>query len=353
MNSTPSNHFFGALLLAGAVLALLIFLPFLTPIVLATVLALIFRPMHRIIVKAFFRGNERSSLAAFISIFIVAIIVLIPGFFIIGKLYSEIQNAYYFLIDEASRSTVITFLNNIAQHISNFLFNVYQPLSFDSLNITQYFQSGLEWAFSNIDTIFTGISKVLMGIFISFLALFYFLRDGGEFRKQIITLSPLGDADDERILSRLEQAIYSVVAGSLIVGIIQGVLTGIGFALFGVPSPAIWGSIAAVAALIPGVGTSLVLVPGILYLFFTGSTIYAVGLLIWGMLAVGLIDNILGPILINRGIKIHPLMILLSVLGGISFFGLIGFILGPIVLAFLFALLEIYRISRISNHGIN
>ena len=99
-------------------------------------------------------------------------------------------------------------------------------------------------------------------------------------------MSPLGDEHDERILKRLEQTIYSVVAGSLIVGLIQGILTGIGFAIFGVPSPAIWGSIAAVAALIPGFGTSLVIVPGILYLFLTGSTAYAIGLLIWGMLAV-------------------------------------------------------------------
>jgi predicted PurR-regulated permease PerM len=108
----------------------------------------------------------------------------------------------------------------------------------------------------------------------------------------------------------------------------------------------VWGSIAAVAALIPGVGTALVVVPGVLYLFFTGSTGYAIGLLIWGLLAVGLIDNLLGPLVVNRGIKIHPFIILLSVLGGLTFFGLVGFILGPLIIAFLFALLEIYKNSK-------
>jgi len=347
--NSSSNHFFTALLLAAAVLALLIFLPFLTPVILAITLTVIFGPMHRLIVRIFFKNKERSSFAAFISILIVAVIVLIPGFFIAGKLYDEIQNAYYFLTEESSRSAVITLLNSITQNLSNFLFNVYQPLSFDSLNVTEFFQSGLEWAYSNVDTLFTGIGRVAMGIFIAFLALFYFLRDGLEFKRQIITLSPLGDNDDERILKRLEQAVYSIVAGSLIVGLIQGILTGIGFALFQVPSPAIWGSIAAVAALIPGIGTALVIVPAILYLFFTGSTGYAIGLLVWGMLAVGLIDNILGPVLMNRGIKIHPFIILLSVLGGIAFFGFVGFILGPLVLAFLFALLEIYRTSKNPN----
>lgn len=346
MTSSSSHHFFSALLLTSSVLAVFIFLPFLTPVILAITLSVIFGPLHRFVLKNMFGNKERSGMAAFVTIVVIAVIVLIPGFLIIDKLYNEIQDMYYFLTNEGSRSTVINTLNSLANGISNMLFNVYTPISFDSLNITKYLQGGLEWAFSNIDVLFTSVTRVIMGIFITFLALFYFFRDGKEFRKQIIALSPLSTTDDEMILNRLERAVYSIVAGSLIVGVIQGILTGIGFALFNVPSPAIWGSIAAVAALIPGVGTSLVLIPGILYLFFTGSTINAIGLLVWGLLAVGLIDNFLGPILVNKGTKIHPLLILLSVLGGISFFGVSGFILGPLVLAFLFSLLEIYRLSK-------
>jgi predicted PurR-regulated permease PerM len=211
--------------------------------------------------------------------------------------------------------------------------------------VTTILQRGLEWAFSNLDTVFSGASKIVLAVFIMLLALFYLLRDGRELKRQIIALSPLGDDDDNRIFKKLEQTIYSIFAGSILVGLIQGVLTGIGFAIFGVPNPALWGSIAAVSALIPGIGTSLVMVPGVLYLFFTGSTTPAIGLLIWGVLAVGLIDNFLGPIFINRGVKIHPFLILLSVLGGLIFFGPVGFVLGPIILAFLFALLDIYRAS--------
>ena len=100
-----------------------------------------------------------------------------------------------------------------------------------------------------------------------------------------------------------------------------------------------WGVVAALAALIPGIGTALVLLPAIGYLFFTGSTGMAIGLLVWGFVAVGLIDNFLGPILVNRGVKIHPFLILLSIFGGPSFFGPIGFVLGPLIVALLFALL--------------
>ncbi len=349
MTRTSAQYFFGGLVLAVVVLAILIFIPFLTPLVFAIALAIIFGPVYRFFMRVFARGKEKSTFSAFLTLIVVAIIVLVPAFFIVNRMYAEIQSMYFYLTEEGSRDSVINTLNSASVVVSNALFNIYPAASFDSLNVTEYLQGGLEWAFSHVDTLFTGVGKVMMGIFIAFFALFYFLRDGREFKRQVITLSPLMDKDDELIFRKLEQAVYSVVAGSLIVGVIQGILTGIGFALFGVPEPTVWGAVAAVAALIPGVGTSLVIIPGILYLFFTGSTSAAIGLLIWGLLAVGLIDNLLGPVLVNRGMKIHPFIVLLSVLGGLAFFGIVGFILGPLIIAFLFALLEIYKSQKTSS----
>lgn len=262
-----------------------------------------------------------------------------------GKIYTEVQMAYVYLISEGNMTTVVGTLNALAAQVSEMFFGLYPAYSFDTVNITNIFARVLEWIFSNLDTVFTGVSKVALGAFIMCLALFYFLRDGRVLKRQLIALSPLVDMDDERIIRKIEQAIYSVFAGSIIVALIQGILTGIGFMIFGVPNPALWGSIAAVSALIPGIGTALVIIPGIIYLFATGFTVHAIGLLVWGVVAVSLIDNILGPTLVNRGVQIHPFLILLSVLGGMIFFGAIGFILGPIVLALLFALLDIYRTS--------
>ncbi len=339
------NHFFFGLLLAIVVLAVFIFLPFLTPIVLAAAIAVVFAPMHRVIVRWFFKDRERSSFGALATLIVITIIIFIPTLLITGKIYTEVQSMYGFLIDESGRSQVIAALNSGAQSLSHVFLDLYPAYSFDSFNVTNVLQKVLEWLFSNLDTVFSGASKIVLSVLVMLLALFYFLRDGRELKRQIISLSPLGDSDDEKIFKKLERTIYSIFAGSIAVGIIQGILTGIGFAIFGVPSPALWGSIAAVSALIPGIGTALVIIPGIIYVAFTGTTASAVGLLIWGILAVGLIDNFLGPIFVNRGVKIHPFLILLSVLGGIIFFGPIGFVLGPIVLAFLFSLLEIYKSS--------
>jgi predicted PurR-regulated permease PerM len=131
--------------------------------------------------------------------------------------------------------------------------------------------------------------------------------------------------------------------GSLFIALIQGCLTGIGFAIAGVPNPALWGSVAMISALIPGIGTSLVLIPGILFLFGTGHPGPGFGLLAWGALAVGLIDNFLSPKLLGRGTNLHPLFILFSVMGGLALFGPLGFLFGPLVLSLWSALISIYQ----------
>ena len=161
-------------------------------------------------------------------------------------------------------------------------------------------------------------------------------------RKKLITLSPLADKYDEEISSRIGLAINSVIRGTLVLAIIQGFLTGIGLLLFGVPSPAFWGSVAAVSALVPGVGTALISIPAVIYLLATGSQVAAIGLGIWAIVAVGLIDNLLYPKLVQRRMKIHSFFILLFVLGGLVFFGPMGFILGPVTLSLLAALLDVY-----------
>ncbi len=237
-------------------------------------------------------------------------------------------------------------MNAFSKSLSARFFNAFPAYDFSDLNVTVYIQNFLEWSFANLDTIFSSVTKLAFQIFIMLFALFYLLRDGSKLKKALISLSPLLDTYDEKIILKVKQAIRSVVAGSLMVSVIQGIMTGVGFLIFGVPNPALWGSFAVVAALIPAFGTSLVLGPGIIYLFLESTQLHAFGLLAWGALAVGLIDNYLSPILMNRGIQIHPFIILLSVMGGLAFFGPIGFIAGPLIVALLAALFEIYKATK-------
>ncbi len=332
MVHSGSNYFFLAILSVAIILAILIFLPFLSPLVLAAALAVIFYPLHRKVLAKFFKNNEKSNLGALLTLVIVAVIIFVPLTFIAVRISTEVREIYLIIIDPAKQSQI---MDGVQSAIGSFDFNVVEILQ----NVTH-------WAFTNINEIFGKVSKVLLEIFIMFLALFYFLRDGRELKRQLISISPLGDVNDVLIINKLQQAVRSIFAGSIAVAIVQGILSGIGFAIFGVPNPVLWGLVAALAALIPGIGTALILIPAIGYLFFTGSTGAAIGLLIWGVVAVGLIDNFLGPMLVNRGVKIHPFLILLSIFGGLSFFGPVGFVLGPLIIALVFALLEIYRAPK-------
>ena len=125
---------------------------------------------------------------------------------------------------------------------------------------------------------------------------------------------------------------------------------GLGLWIFNVPNPALWGVVAAVMSLIPTFGTALVSVPAIIFLFVTGEVTSAVGLLIWATIAVGTIDNFLTPLVVGGKTNISPLLILFSVLGGISFLGPVGILLGPLTVSLLYTLISIYR-NGFDNHS--
>jgi predicted PurR-regulated permease PerM len=346
MISKVSSYFFFILLLGAAVASVFIFMPFLTPIILGIAASVVAYPVYIRLSRLL--GSDvgwRANLAAFLTVIFVIVIIIAPLFFLVSRIYVEVQSLYAILTDESGRSVVITGLNNLSQFISNSMFNIFPAYSFDSLNVTEYLKTLLVWIFGNLDNIFTGLATIGIYLFVFVLSMFYFMRDGAYIKRKFVSWSPLLDKYDEYITSTLKRAILSVFGGTVVVAVIQGILTGIGFLIFDIPAPAVWGAVAAIAAFIPGIGTSLVIVPGIIYLLIAGNTTYAIGLAIWGIVAVGLIDNILGPHLVNKGVHIHPFLILVSVLGGLSTFGPIGFILGPLVLALLFALLEVYRTS--------
>jgi predicted PurR-regulated permease PerM len=216
-------------------------------------------------------------------------------------------------------------------------------------DLSFYAKQTLELLVSNFAVLFSSVAKLFLGVFIFAMSLYYLLKDGNRLRKVFILISPFADSDDEAILQKLHLAVNSVFKGNLTIALVQAVLTALGFAIFGVPNFVLWGTLAGICALIPTVGTSLVLVPGIIYLLLNGLGVQALGLFLWGVFAVGLVDNFLGPRLVGKGIAVHPLLVLFSVLGGISFFGPIGFILGPLFVSLFFALLEIY-IGSIKNN---
>jgi len=335
MQETQLRTAFFLLLLSGVlVLVFFILQPYLITLSIAATAAVILYPIYNVLLS---KLKERKTIAAFCMVALTILLLLVPLTFFGIQIATEATDVYRALQGEDSASflkDVIGMVEGLAQQ--------YIPATV-SFDLNRYAGQALNWIASNLQSFFAGTLRAVLLIFLGIVAYFYMLRDGKSFTKALTELSPLAEDEDRKILDRLRQAMNSVIRGSLIIAILQGIVTGIGLAIFGIPSAVLLGSIAGVGALIPSVGTSIILAPVIIYLFVTGEYFSAVGLLLWGAFAVGLIDNFLHPLLVGRGMKMHPMFVFFAVIGGIAFFGISGFILGPLIMSLLFGLLEIFR----------
>jgi len=332
-------YFLLTLVLIIATISFFVFKPFLPAVISAIVFAIIFAPVHRFILKIM---RHQAGISALISTVLVLIIAVVPLVVVGINIFYEASNLYSSVVSGSNASNLSLFAEKTVKVVKSY---TDYPLDL-SIDINQYLKQGLTWLLQHLGPLFSNIATLLLSAFIFLIALYYTFKDGQKFKNAIITISPLHDIHDETIVKKLTQAVNSVVRGTLVVAVIQGILTSIGFAIFGIPNPTLWGSTAVVSALIPGVGTALVLVPAIIFLFVTGQFLASFGLLLWSVLAVGLIDNFLGPKFVGKGVNIHPFIILLSILGGLGFFGPLGFVLGPLVVSLLFALIDIYLSIR-------
>jgi predicted PurR-regulated permease PerM len=336
MNSKVLETIFFMGLLGGVILlTFFIFQPYLGALFVALVLAVMFEPVYRTLAEHF---KKWPGLAAFATVMIVLVVILLPLSYIGAILFQEARDLSFSLLGEqGSTGFLSTTLTSLENAIRGFA-----PDMQMNLEPQKYVEGVLVWLTDNLGAFFSGFASVIIKTFLMIIALYFFLRDGKKLREVVLKWSPLHDTHDAGILKKVGVAVNSVIKGDILVAVIQGLLAGLGFVIFGVPSPVLWGAVATIGALIPAVGTGIVLLPAVAYLYFAVSVPMAIGLLIWGVFIVGLIDNYLRPTLIHKDVNIHPFIILLSVFGGLSLFGPIGFLVGPIILSLLFALIDVY-----------
>ena len=307
--------------------------PFVSALALAAIIVTICYPLYERIRTRLPRQNATA--ASLVTTLLVVVVIFVPLLVVASAIVNEAVSFYTEV--NAGQLDVVHYFQDVQTVINQYAPGV-------DLNFTEYLKQSTAWLAGNVGAIFAGTASTIFLFFIALVGSFYLFRDGSQFTRKLVLWSPLPDDQDELIMRRLAQAIRSVATGTLLVALIQGTLTGFGLWLFGFQRVVLLGTIASIGALIPGVGTSIVFIPAVLFLVFTGSNGAAIGLAIWGMLAVGLIDNLLGPHLMSRGSPLHPFVILISVLGGISLFGPIGFVAGPVLVSLLNVLLELYII---------
>jgi len=316
-----------------SVLTFFVYQPFFHIIALAAIFAVILNPFYEKILNIFW---GRKGISAVFVIVATLVFIAIPLYFLVGQVFGEAQTLF------------VSLEENKADFVEKFTLAVERPMrevypNF-SLNLGMHLGDLVDTILQNIGPLVSGTAFAIFEIGITILTLFFFLKDGERFLSVIAKISPLDDLYDKEIFNKVQKTINSVLKGTLFIALIQGFLVGVGLFIFGVPNAALWSSFAAITALVPGIGTAVVIVPSVLYLTLIGSNAAAIGLLLWGALLVGLIDNILAPMFYSKGIQVHPLFVLFAVLGGIAFFGPFGFLFGPVILSAFLALLHIYRI---------
>jgi predicted PurR-regulated permease PerM len=184
-----------------------------------------------------------------------------------------------------------------------------------------------------------GVVGTLVGFFLMLFLLFFLLRDGEQMLRHVMRLIPMAAARRTELTTYLSNVTRAVVFGHALTAVIQGTLVGIGFAIVGLPSPLVFGVFAAIAAFIPAAGTGFVLIPAVLYLMITAQWGWAIFLGVWSI-GVGFSDNFIRPYLTRQQAQVSTLTVFVGVIGGVTAFGFLGSLVGPVVLALIVALLQ-------------
>jgi predicted PurR-regulated permease PerM len=332
MEKIKGKYFFFILLSLVAVLSVLIFRPFLVVLAIAAAFAVVLFPVYKWIRRRITGGVSWAS--ALITTLLFFIVLGVPLYFIGAKVVSEAESLFHSL---SNGGTGQQYINDLV----GWLQTIFPGAS--DIPIKEKLGDIATFLTNSLGTIFTSTLNTIFSILLILLSLFYFLKDGEHFRDYLIKLSPLADRHDGMIFDKLSNAVSGVMRGYIFIALAQGLLLGIGLAIFGVPNPVLWAVLAGIASMIPSIGTAIVATPAILFLFFIGTPINAIGLLIWSLTLVGTVDNILQPIIVGKSIDLPPIAVLFSVLGGVALFGVAGLIIGPLTLSLFITLMSIYK----------
>lgn len=350
MTNQPASFLTRSHIFAAVFFAIFIFLlyqmarllaPFSSALLWAAILALALSPVHTRLLRTV---NGREGLAAGIMTFSTLLMVIGPAIFLLAVLTAQAVNLYQWTSEFIQAGKLAEAWSRIATPMLDRLLNLPFLAEIDVKGILikglSQFSSGLA---SQIGSVLKNTLLLVVNLLIMLIFLFFILRDGESYYSAVMDVLPFTPDQQQSIARKFRDTFSAVINGVFLVALLQGVMTGIGFALFGVPFSVFWGFLAAVLALLPVGGAMLVWLPGALYLYLTGSTLQGVFLAIWGALLVSLPDNFLKPILIGRKAKLPTFLLLIGILGGLQVYGFLGILFGPLVVTLLTAFVQIYR----------
>jgi predicted PurR-regulated permease PerM len=329
-------------LLAALLLALylcwLIFRPYLDALAWATVLVILFHPVHRRLVRWIGRPN----LCALLSLMLVIVTIVLPTILVGMAVANEMRSTTLGL-----PTTLSEWLDPMNPITGRLVTWIEQYVDLGWLRRTDPVSEGLQTLGADIASssasVVGGVVGTLVKAAVTGFTMFFFFRDGDRISARVSDLLPLDAWRARSVFSRTRDVINASIYGVLVLAAIQGGLGALAFWALGLPSALLWGVVMMLMSIIPVLGAFVVWVPAAAYLAFSGSWGKAVALTIWGAVVIGSADNLLRPILVGNKTRMHELLVFFGVLGGLEAFGLIGLVAGPVIIAITLALANIVR----------
>ena len=336
--NNKSKIFFGTALIIMFVLSVMFMSPFLVTLSLSVVIAVSLNPVYKKLTVVFFKNK---TIGAIITILLSYILIFLPLTLVAIQAVKEVQDVYV-SVGVINTQTVSSLNQGVNNSLKDILPNI-------DIHLEKYIGDVSSWLMSYSGTLFSSTFDLLFKILIITISIFFLLRDGEVIQSSVKELVPISSKIYDYLVSSFKSSINSIIFGSIFIVIIQGLLSGIGFAMFGIPNAMFWGLIATITSFIPTIGAGIIFAPIIIYTLFFGTSFQAIGLLLWSTLIVGTVDNLLRPVIMHKSMNLHPLLVLFSALGGIGFIGPAGVILGPLTLSLLFALMRAYKMENVPS----
>lgn len=309
--------------------------PYVYPVFWAAVLAALFYPLYRRIV----RRIKHAGAAASLTEVIILLIFFIP---LAGVVSLIIQQAFSVYQTFGNKETFVSLNEYVQETLSHPLIARYTGDIDLTEQLSNFGATASKLLYGWLSAWGQNTARWVIQFFITLYTLYFFLKDGPSFLKKLMHLLPLGDVYEERLYHRFVSTTRATLKGTVLIGIIQGSIGTLALVITGVPAALFWGIIMVILSIIPGVGAAIVLVPTIVILAIVGQWWQAIVVLI-ALIIASVIDNFLRGPLVGKDVQMHPLFIFFATLGGLLAFGISGVVIGPVITAFLLSIWQIYE----------
>ncbi len=319
--------------------------PFLSSIIWAILLAMVFYPLFRKLQRLM---KKKEILSALIMTLLVLIVIILPFCLLLASLASEVVDVYHRVEEMIKTGQLQTYLERIKEIpiFKEILERLSQHIDFSQMDplpiLLKNFKQISTFIFNQTTTLLKGFSSFIAGFFFTLLSLYYLFKDGSHLFGRLKEIVPLPSKERDLLIQRFKDMIYATIYGGLLIAIIQGLLGGLSFWILGLPSAIFWGTAMAFLSFIPIGGTALIWAPAAIILLIGGSVWKGLILLGVGIFVISMADNLLRPFFISSRTNIHPLLLFFAVLGGVQAFGLIGLVAGPLIATLFLTMTEIY-----------